>query len=151
MKPKQVVLGFWDAMRTNDFAKASEWLADDFQGHWPQSSELTTGRSNFTAINSEYPANGVWEFELNSIVCEGDTVVTDVSVTNSVLKDRVITFHTVVDGLIQKQTEFWPDPFEAPAWRSQWVQIVTNNQAISNNQLASNNKVALNNKGASNK
>ncbi|MFA0709308.1 nuclear transport factor 2 family protein, partial [Vibrio sp. 10N.222.48.A3] len=25
MKPKDVVLGFWDAMRTNDFAKASEW------------------------------------------------------------------------------------------------------------------------------
>ncbi len=24
--PKDVVLGFWDAMRTNDFAKASEWL-----------------------------------------------------------------------------------------------------------------------------
>ena len=27
MTPKQVVLGFWDAMRSNDFAKASEWLA----------------------------------------------------------------------------------------------------------------------------
>ncbi|MEZ8411128.1 nuclear transport factor 2 family protein [Vibrio splendidus] len=127
MTPKQVVLGFWDAMRSNDFAKASEWLAADFEGYWPQSAELTVGRDNFTAINSEYPANGVWEFTLNSIVCEGDTVVTDVSVTESVLNDRVITFHTVVDGLIQKQTEFWPDPFEAPAWRSQWVQVVSSN------------------------
>ena len=127
MTPKQVVLGFWDAMRSNDFAKASEWLAADFEGYWPQSSELTLGRDNFTAINSEYPANGVWEFTLNSIVCEGDSVVMDVSVTDSVLKDRVITFHTVVDGLIQKQTEFWPDPFEAPAWRSQWVQVVSKN------------------------
>ncbi|MFA0025819.1 nuclear transport factor 2 family protein, partial [Vibrio sp. 10N.261.49.A5] len=27
MTPKQVVLGLWDAMRSNDFAKASEWLA----------------------------------------------------------------------------------------------------------------------------
>ncbi len=64
---------------------------EDFQGYWPQSSELTVDRDNFTAINSEYPANGVWKFELNSIVCEGDTVVTDVSVTDSVLNDRVIT------------------------------------------------------------
>ncbi|TCO04209.1 hypothetical protein EDB51_102141 [Vibrio crassostreae] len=32
MTPKQVVLGYWDAMRTNDFAKAAEWLAEDFQG-----------------------------------------------------------------------------------------------------------------------
>ncbi|MEZ8018101.1 nuclear transport factor 2 family protein [Vibrio splendidus] len=127
MTPKQVVLGFWDAMRSNDFSKASEWLAEDFEGYWPQSSELTVGRDNFTAINAEYPANGVWEFTLNSIVCEGDTVVTDVSVTDSVLKDRVITFHTVDNGLIQKQTEFWPDSFEAPEWRSQWVKVVTNN------------------------
>ena len=62
MTSKDVVLGFWDAMRTNDFAKAAEWLAEDFQGYWPQSSELTVGRDNFTAINSEYPANGVWKF-----------------------------------------------------------------------------------------
>ena len=137
MIPKDVVLGFWDAMRTNDFAKAAEWLAEDFQGYWPQSSELTVGRDNFTAINSEYLANGIWRFELNSIVCEGDTVVTDVLVTDSVLNDRVITFHTVVDGLIQKQTEFWPDPFEAPAWRSQWVKVVSSNQLISNNQVTS--------------
>ncbi|MCG9604415.1 nuclear transport factor 2 family protein [Vibrio campbellii] len=125
MTPKEVVLGFWEAMRTNDFAKASEWLAEDFQGYWPQSSELTVGRDNFTAINSEYPANDVWKFTLNSIVCEGDTVVTDVSVTDSVLNDRVITFHTVVDGLIQKQTEFWPDGFAPQEWRSQWVQLVS--------------------------
>ena len=125
MTSKDVVLGFWDAMRTNDFAQASEWLAEDFQGYWPQSSELTVGRENFTAINSEYPATGLWEFTLNSIVCEGDTVVTDVSVTDSVLKDRVITFHTVVDGLIQKQTEFWPDDFAAQEWRAKWVQIAS--------------------------
>ncbi|MEZ8206930.1 nuclear transport factor 2 family protein [Vibrio splendidus] len=139
MTPKQVVLGFWDAMRSNDFAKASEWLAADFEGYWPQSSELTVGRDNFTAINSEYPANGVWEFTLNSIVCEGDTVVTDVSVTDSVLNDRVITFHTVVDGLIQKQTEFWPDPFEAPVWRSQWVQVVSKNQFVSIRSVCNEN------------
>ncbi|EPI4820969.1 nuclear transport factor 2 family protein, partial [Vibrio alginolyticus] len=26
MNSKEVVLAFWDAMKTNDFAKASEWL-----------------------------------------------------------------------------------------------------------------------------
>ncbi|EPW5502439.1 nuclear transport factor 2 family protein, partial [Vibrio vulnificus] len=27
MNSKEVVLAFWDAMKTNDFAKASEWLS----------------------------------------------------------------------------------------------------------------------------
>ena len=29
MNSKEVVLAFWDAMKTNDFAKASEWLSRD--------------------------------------------------------------------------------------------------------------------------
>ncbi|HGS5465886.1 TPA: nuclear transport factor 2 family protein, partial [Vibrio parahaemolyticus] len=40
MNSKEVVLAFWDAMKTNDFAKASEWLSLNFEGFWPQSNEL---------------------------------------------------------------------------------------------------------------
>ncbi|MCF9448074.1 hypothetical protein J8A97_24345 [Vibrio parahaemolyticus] len=67
MNSKEVVLAFWDAMKTNDFAKASEWLSPDFEGFWPQSGELIVGRDNFTAINTYYPANGIWEFVVHSI------------------------------------------------------------------------------------
>ena len=28
------------------------------------------------------------------------------------------------DGKIVKQTDYFADPFEAPAWRSRWVKIV---------------------------
>jgi hypothetical protein len=111
-------------MKTNDFKKASEWLSEDFEGFWPQSSELIVGRNNFFAINSYYPANGKWLFEINSIVCENDTVVTDVSVTDGIQKARAITFHTIKDNLIKKQVEFWPDEYPAPEWRSNWVKIV---------------------------
>lgn len=124
MSPKDVVLAFWDAMRTNDFEQASRWLSEDFEGYWPQSSELTTGRASFAAINSHYPASGQWRFELNAIVCEGNQVVTDVSITDGSQQARAITFHTVKDGLIAKQTEFWPDPMEAQVWRARWVSIV---------------------------
>ena len=49
MGSKDVVLNFWDAMKSNDFTKASELLSTDFEGYWPQSAELTIGRDNFTA------------------------------------------------------------------------------------------------------
>ncbi|ASG01579.1 nuclear transport factor 2 family protein [Shewanella baltica] len=124
MGSKEVVLNFWDAMKSNDFAKASELLSSDFEGYWPQSSELTIGRDNFTAINEFYPANGKWLFEINSIVCEGTKVVTDVSITDGVQKARAITFHTVENGFICKQIEFWPDDFPAPEWRSKWVKVM---------------------------
>ncbi|MDF9401712.1 nuclear transport factor 2 family protein [Vibrio sp. 1180_3] len=124
MNPKDIVLSFWEAMQSNDFYKASEWLSEDFEGFWPQSSELITGRSDFGDVNSYYPANGKWLFEINSIICEGSQVVTDVSITDSVQKARAITFHTVENGLICKQVEFWPDEFDAPEWRAKWVKIV---------------------------
>jgi len=121
MNPRQVVLAFWEAMQSNDFSKASNWLSPDFQGFWPQSGELTIGRDNFTAINTYYPAHGSWLFEINNIVCEAETVVTDVSITDGIQKARAITFHTVENGLIVKQTEFWPDAMPAPEWRKKWV------------------------------
>ncbi len=121
--PRQVVESFWKSMRTNDFYAAGRWLADDFECHWPQSSEVICGRDNFAEINSRYPAKGQWQFDLVSIVCDGDTVVTDVKVTDGDVRARVITFHVVGNGLIKRQTEFWPDPFEPPAWRRQWVKL----------------------------
>lgn len=124
MKPKEVVEKFWETMGTNDFYKASEWLAEGFEGIWPQSSERIVGRDNFGAVNTGYPAHGTWSFQINAIVAEGDQVVTDVSITDGVQKARAITFHTVVDGLIQKQVEFWPDDYPAPEWRAQWVEIL---------------------------
>ncbi|HAS6165988.1 TPA: nuclear transport factor 2 family protein [Vibrio vulnificus] len=124
MEAKEVVLAYWQAMKSNDFAKASEWLSLDFEGFWPQSGELIVGRENFIAINTDYPANGVWTFDIHSIVCEGATVVTDVAITDGVQKARAITFHTVEKGLICKQKEFWPDPMPAQTWRSKWVKIV---------------------------
>ncbi|HFG1933558.1 TPA: nuclear transport factor 2 family protein [Vibrio cholerae] len=126
MNSKDVVLSFWNAMKTNDFAKACEWLSLDFEGFWPQSGELILGRENFVAINAHYPANGHWLFDIHSVVCEGDSVVTDVSITDGVQKARAITFHTVENGLIIKQKEFWPDEMLPQAWRAQWVKIVSN-------------------------
>ena len=124
LKSKQVVEQFWEAMQTNDFRLAGELLHDDYSLHWPQSGERIRGRANFVAINENYPAHGRWEFRIHRIVAEGNIVVSDVEVTDGVIRGRVITFSTIQDGQILQQTEFWPDPFEAPAWRAQWVERI---------------------------
>ncbi len=121
MKPKDVVEKFWESMNGNDFFKAAEWLADDFELVWPQSSEIISGRRNFSEINTSYPAQGLWKFTINSLIAESDQVVSDVSVTDGTISARAITFHTIKNNLISRQVEFWPDDFPAPEWRSQWV------------------------------
>ena len=123
---KQVVEQFWMTMQTNDFRRVGQLLHDDYVLEWPQSAERIRGRANFIAVNENYPAHGRWEFTVHQIVAEGDRVVSDLDVTDGVVKGRVITFSTVREGRILHQTEFWPDPYEAPEWRAQWTERLEN-------------------------
>lgn len=109
-------------MGENDFFAAAELLHEDFILEWPQSRERIRGRENFARLNTAYPAGGKWTFSINHIVSEGDMVVTDVSVSDGTRNDRAITFSTIRNGLIWKQSEYWAEPFEAPNWRAEWVE-----------------------------
>ena len=124
MNYRQILENFWETMAANDFHAAAQLLHDDYTLEWPQSGERIRGRDNFAAINAFYPAEGKWTFKINDIVADGDMVVTDVSVSDGKRQDRAITFSTVRDGKIWKQVEFWPESFEAPAWRMQWVEKI---------------------------
>ncbi|WP_224813717.1 nuclear transport factor 2 family protein [Hasllibacter sp. MH4015] len=120
---QKVVRAFWKAMATNDFHAASLYLTEDFRLQWPQSGEMIEGRENFATLNTEYPSSGPWTFDLRRIVGEGDQIVTEVGVGNGEVRATALTFHTVRGDLIALQREFWPDPFEAPEWRAQWVRM----------------------------
>lgn len=122
MDSKQVVETFWQVMEGNDFYAAARLLHEEYILDWPQSGERVRGAENFAKLNTSYPAQGKWRFVVNSIVADGETVVTDVSVTDGVVQDRVIAFSIIRDEKIWKQVEFWPEPFEAPNWRAQWVE-----------------------------
>ena len=122
---KQVVAAFWAAMSANDFPAAGRWLHDDYVLDWPQSGERIRGRANFVAVNAHYPAAGRWQIALVRLLAEGDEVASQVTVTDGVVHAQAITFSTVRDGLILRQTEYWPDPFPAPAWRAQWVEQIS--------------------------
>ncbi|AUH34521.1 nuclear transport factor 2 family protein [Paracoccus tegillarcae] len=122
MSPEaRLVRDFWQAMNANDWAGVAErYLAHDFTGLWPQSAEIIDGRDQFVAVNGAFPGQGGWQFEVITLLSEGEQVVSDTRVTQLDLQivARVITFHRIRNGLIAQQTEFWPDPYPVPEWRS---------------------------------
>jgi len=117
-----VVRRYWAAINANDFQAAGQLLHDDFLLHWPQSGERICGRANFVSVNEHYPAAGPWRVTVHRLLTEGDEVASEVTVTDGVLKATAITFSNVLDGRIVRQTEYWPDPFEAAPWRAGWVE-----------------------------
>jgi predicted ester cyclase len=100
MGARAVVERFWRLMQQNDFRGAGVLLHDQYVLEWPQTGERIRGRGNFVAVNEGYPAAGRWTFTIHRIVAEGNTVVTDVGVTDGARSDRAITFSEVRDGRI---------------------------------------------------
>ncbi len=120
----EIVREFFRRMNTNDFRLASELFSDDYVLEWPQSKERIRGRENFSRMNEEYPAHGRWRFVINRIVGNETEAVSDVSVTDGVIKARAITFTTVQDGKISKQVEYWPEDYPAPENRKHLVELM---------------------------
>ena|SRR5262249_10058497 len=118
----QVVEKYWSLMTTNHFRSVGAVLSDDFVLEWPQSNERIRGRDNLAAMNEEYPSHGRWKFEINRIVGSDRDAVSDVWVTDGVQRARVISFFTIVDGLISKMVEFWPKEYSAPENRKHLVE-----------------------------
>src|SRR5512145_3028058 len=110
----EIVRKFWETMQTNDYRAAGECLEDDFVLEWPQSKERLRGRENFARMNEEYPTHGRWTFAINAIVGNETEAVSDVTVSDDLVRARAITFSTVRDGKITRQVEFWPEEYPAP-------------------------------------
>lgn len=71
MNAEAVIRAIWDAMASNDFTAASQYLTEDFEGYWPQARELITGRGAFAGVNSAYPAAGRWHFDVQRVIASG--------------------------------------------------------------------------------
>lgn len=112
--PESIVREFWRLMAGNDFHAVKAVLAEGFVAEWPQSKERIRGADNFAKMNAEYPCAGPWRFQIHRLVASGDTVVTQVGVTDGVQAAEPISFFTVAEGRITRLVEYWPVPF-APA------------------------------------
>ncbi|MCI0397078.1 MAG: nuclear transport factor 2 family protein [Chloroflexi bacterium] len=119
---RQLVEQFWATMNSNDFRAAAELFHDDYVLEWPQSGERIRGRENFVAINDNYPAAGRWHFTIHRLIADESGTASEVTVTDGAITARVVTFSEFRDGKIVYQVEYWSDPFEAAAWRAEWVE-----------------------------
>lgn len=120
--PASVVRAFWRLMASNDFASVAAVLADGFVLEWPQSRERIRGAARFAQMNDAYPAHGPWRFTVHRIVGGDTEAVSDVTVSDGVQTARAISFFTVGAGKITRLVEFWPESYDAPAWRAHLVE-----------------------------
>jgi hypothetical protein len=140
MTNHEVVHRYVGAYVNDDHATQGALRDPDWQVEYPQSGERIRGHANMAAIMANYPG-GPPHVEQARVVGSEDRYV----VTPSFTIERVIghgdlwwghglarypdgsTWHIILllelrDGAVWRETQYFGEPFEAPAWRAAWVE-----------------------------
>jgi SnoaL-like protein len=109
------------------FARAfQEMSSEDVVQEWPQSGERIRGRENVAAVAQNYPAgSGTSPIStLRRVLKPGEAWVIEGTIDygDGVPVSLVSIIEVGDDGKIARQTDYFANPFEAPAWRSKWVE-----------------------------
>ncbi len=121
MKNEETIRKMIAALESGDMKGFSDFYADDAVEEWPQSGERVVGIANIRAIDEAYP--GVPKLTPRRVIASGDLVIAESTLDYG----EGGVFNTVFilevkDGKVVRETTYWGAPFEAPSWRSQWVE-----------------------------
>jgi len=76
------------------------------------------------ALRSHHPGKPSG-FKVKRIIGSGDLWVTEYTITYQGRSAFTVSIMEFRDGKVVHETQYFTDPFEAPAWRRQWVQQPT--------------------------
>ena len=99
--------------------------ADDFVTEWPQSGERISGKAAFKKINENYAsATGKSPtMKVRRISGEGDLYILEGTIDYG--DGTPVSYVGIAEfknGKVVKNTEYFANPFEAPAWRADYVE-----------------------------
>ncbi len=110
----------WTASDANDFETEHRIYLDDAVLEYPQSGELTRGRANIQGQRASQPNKK--RFSIRRIVGSGELWVTEFVLTYDAKPSYTVSIMEFKDDKIARETQYFADPFAAPAFRAQWVE-----------------------------
>ncbi len=126
----QLAAAFEEALRSGDFMKitqlALEHSTDDFVEEWPQSGERIS-KANTIKIGESYSQNTGTSptFSYRRMLGGGDVFVIEGTIDyGDGVPVSYVGIGELRDGKVAKMTEYFANPFEAPAWRADMVETM---------------------------
>jgi len=110
----------WAASDANDFETEHQIYHEDAVLDYPQSGERTRGRGNILNQRASQPSNK--RFAVQRIIGGGDLWVTEYILTYDAKPSYTVSIMEFTDNKVARETQYFADPFPAPAWRAQWVE-----------------------------
>jgi ketosteroid isomerase-like protein len=123
-----VIQRYREAVQSGDMssmgALIDEFAADDFLQEWPQSGERIN-RENSKKLSEQYSEQTGTSptFQVHGIREAGDLAVVEGTIDyGNGIPVRYVGIVEFRDGKVAHVTEYFADPFEAPAWRAPFVE-----------------------------
>jgi hypothetical protein len=111
----------WAASAARNQDAEHEIYSDDVVLDYPQSGERIRERHNVQAFRGHHPAKPSG-FVVRRIVGEGDLWVTEYVITYDGRPFNTVSIMEFQAGKVVRETQYLADPFDPPAWRTQWVE-----------------------------
>jgi hypothetical protein len=112
----------WAASDASDFETEHRIYHEDAVLDYPQSGERTRGRANILNQRASQPSNK--RFAVRRISGGGDLWVTEFILTYDGKPSYTVSIMEFKDHKVIRETQYFADPFAAPAWRAQWVERI---------------------------
>jgi hypothetical protein len=114
----------WTASAAGNQDAEHEIYHDDAILEYPQSGERIHGRHNMQALRSQHPDRPSG-FVVRRIVGEGNLWVTEYVITYDGRPVNTVSIMEFQASKVVRETQYFADPFEPPAWRAQLVERMT--------------------------
>jgi len=112
----------WAASDANDFDTEHRIYREDAILEYPQSGERTRGRSNIQNQRASQPSKK--RFSIRRIIGSGDLWVTEFILTYDDKPSYTVSIMEFRGDKVARETQYFADPFVAPAFRAQWVERI---------------------------
>ena len=110
----------WAASDANDFETEHRIYREDAVLEYPQSGERTRGRRNIQGQRASQ--SNKKRFSIRRIIGGGDLWVTEFILTYDGKPSYTVSILEFRDDKVARETQYFADPFVAPASRAQWVE-----------------------------
>lgn len=122
-KIREALNAHWQASAAGDLDAEHDIYDDGAICDYPQSGERIVGRMNLQALRSHHPDKPAG-FDVRRIIGEGSLWITEYSIIYNGRPAYTVSIMEFCNGKVVHETQYFADPFEAPGWRSQWVQQI---------------------------
>jgi hypothetical protein len=112
----------WEASERGDGDAEHAIYAEDAILDYPQSGERFRGRSAIQAQRGGHPAER--HFTILRIVGGGDLWVSECMITYDGVPTHSVSIMEISDGCVTHETQYFADPFEAPAGRAALAEAI---------------------------